>query len=131
APDKAQDVKGSLPEVSSSPAIPAVKEAATALKKEGAQAIVVLAAVGRGEAKRIADDNPDLLAILVGSSGANGDSNTKAAPPEQIGNVLIVETANHLQTVGVLDLYVRGEAPKDGLVQFADGTGIDRMQKRE
>ncbi|HVJ89615.1 MAG TPA: cytochrome c family protein, partial [Labilithrix sp.] len=90
-----------------------------------------LAAVGRGEAKRIADDNPDLLAIVVGTTGASGDSNTDAAPPEQIGDVLVVEAANHLQTVGVLDLHVRGDLPKQGLVKFADGTGIERMRRRE
>lgn len=131
APDNAEGVKGSLESVASSPAIPAVKEGVIALKKEGVRAIVVLAAVGRGEAKRIADENPELLAILVGSTGASGDSNTKAAPPEQIGDVLVVETANHLQTVGVLDLHVRGDLPKDGLVKFTDGTGIERMRKRE
>ena len=134
APDKVDPgaVKGPLAEVSSSPAIPAVKEGVAALKKQGVDAIIVLAAVGRGEAKRIADDNPELLAILVGSTGANGDSNTKAAPPEQIGNVLVIETANHLQTVGVLDLFVRPDSARpDGLLKLADGTGIERMRKRE
>jgi hypothetical protein len=129
APDKVEQGKP-LDGVTSTPAIPAVKEGVAALTKEGAQAIIVLAAVGRGEAKRIADDNPELLAIVVGSTGASGDSNTKPAPPEQIGNVLVIETANHLQTVGVLDLHLR-DAPKTGLVKFADGTGVERMRKRE
>src|SRR5262249_958095 len=48
-----------------------------------------------------------------------------------IGNVLIVETANHLQTVGVLDLFVRDDGKRDGLIHFADGTGIERMRKRQ
>jgi 2',3'-cyclic-nucleotide 2'-phosphodiesterase (5'-nucleotidase family) len=130
APDKAEHTTKPLEGVTSSAAIPAVKEAAAELTKEGAQALVVLAAVGRGEAKRIADEVPDLLAILVGSTGARGDENTKPAPPERIGDVLVVETANHLQTVGVLDLHLR-DAPKTGLVKFADGTGVARMQKRE
>lgn len=130
SPDKAEHANGTatLEGVASSPAIPAVKEAAAALRDK-VQAMIVLAAVGRGEAKRIADEVPDLLAIVVGSDGANGDENTKAAPPEQIGGVLVVETANHLQTVGVLDLYVRDA--KAGAVKFADGTGIERMRKRE
>lgn len=134
APDKVEASHGGgatgLADVMSSPPIPAVKERVLTLKNEGAQAIVVLAAVGRGEAKRIADENPELLAILVGSTGASGDANTKTAPPEQIGRVLVVETANHLQTVGVLDLYVRGDAPA-GLLELADGTGLERMRKRE
>lgn len=129
SPDKSEHAKGSLEGVESSAPIPAVKSAVEALKGEGAQAIVVLAAVGRGEAKRIADDNPDLLAILVGSNGSSGDTNTKSAPPERVGDVLIVETANHLQTVGVLDIFIR-DAPKTGLIKLADGTGIERMQKR-
>lgn len=130
APDKAEHTTQALEGVTSAPAIPAVKEAAAQLTKEGAQALIVLAAVGRGEAKRIADEVPELLAILVGSTGSRGDENTKPAPPERIGDVLVVETANHLQTVGVLDLHLR-DAPKTGLVKFADGTGVARMQKRE
>lgn len=130
APDKIDNAKGPLEGVTSTPPIPAVKESVAALKQEGAQAIVVLAAVGRGEAKRIADESPELLAILVGSTGSSGDVNTKSAPPEQVGDVLIVETANHLQTVGVLDLHLRG-TPKTGLVKFADATGVERMRKRD
>lgn len=131
APDHADRVRTPLTGVTSSPASAAVKQAVPLLKQEGAQAIIVLAAVGRGEAKRIADDNPELLAVLVGSTGASGDTNTKAAPPEQVGDVLVVETANHLQTVGVLDLYLRGAQPKGSLVKFADATGIERMRKRQ
>lgn len=131
APDKNEKAKGPLEGVTSTPAIPAVKDSVLALKNEGAQAIIVLAAVGRGEAKRIADENPELLAILVGSTGANGDENTKPAPPEQVGNVLIVETANHLQTVGVLDLHPHDIGAQKGLVKFADGTGIERIRKRD
>ncbi len=128
APDKA---KVALEGVTSSPASDAVKLAVGALKKDGAQAIVVLAAVGRGEAKRIADVNPELLAVLVGSTGGGGDANTEAPPAERIGDVLIAETGNHLQTVAVLDLYPREGAAAGGLVRFADGTGIERTRKRE
>lgn len=125
APDKA---KVALEGVTSQPPADQVHAGIEALKKEGAQAIIALAAVGRGEAKRIADVNPELLAILVGSTGGGGDANTKAPPAERIGDVLIVETANHLQTVGVLDLYVRDGK---GLAKFADATGIERTKKRE
>jgi 2',3'-cyclic-nucleotide 2'-phosphodiesterase (5'-nucleotidase family) len=136
APEKA---KAKLEGVASSDAIAAVKAAAADLKARGVHAMIVLASVGRGEAKRIADENPELLAIVVGSTGANGDKNTEAAPPEQIGDVLLVETGNHLQSVGVLDLYLRDGAKgphvpvgtgQAGQVKFADGTGIERMRKR-
>ncbi|HSO37495.1 MAG TPA: multiheme c-type cytochrome [Labilithrix sp.] len=128
APDKA---KVALEGVTSSAPGDAVKTAVEALKKDGAQAIVVIAAVGRGEAKRIADANPELLAIVVGSTGGGGDANTEAPPAERIGDVLIAETGNHLQTVAVLDLYPREGAASGGLVKFADGTGIERTRKRE
>lgn len=126
-PDKA---KAKLEGVTSTAPADAVRAGVEALKKENVDAIVLLASVGRGEAKRIADVNPELLAIVVGENGANGDANTKAPPVERVGNVLILQTANHLQTVGVLDLYVR-QKEGQGLRTFADATGIERMRKRE
>ena len=126
APDKA---KLPLEGVTSSAAPDAVKTAVAALKKDGVQAIVVLAAVGRGEAKRIADVNPELLAVVVGSTGGGGEANTTAPPAESIGDVLIVETGNHLQTVAVVDLYPREGATGAGLLKFADATGIERIRK--
>ena len=108
-------------------AIDAAKAAATEATKQGAKAIVVLAATGRGEAKRIADAMPDALAVVVGSPTSSGDANTQAAPAERVGDVLVVQAGNHLQTVGVLDLFARpGAAAK-----FADGTGVDAIRKRE
>lgn len=127
APDKA---KAPIADVASTAPADAVKLAADALKKENVDAIVLLAAVGRGEAKRIADVVPELLAIVVGETGSSGDGNTKAPPVERIGNVLVLQTANHLQTAGVLDLYLRKkEGP--GLATFADASGIERIRKRE
>jgi Cytochrome c554 and c-prime len=104
----------------------AIKAAAQAAKSQGAKILVALASVGRGEAKRIADAVPELTAILVGSTGGAGDANTQAPPPERVGTVLIAETGNHLQTVAVLDLYV-----KDGSGTFADATGLELGRKRE
>lgn len=51
----------------------------------------MLAAVGRGEAKRIADRNPGILAIVVGSSGPRKDGSPDAMPIERVGDTLIVE----------------------------------------
>jgi hypothetical protein len=102
-----------------------VKTQMAALTQEGAKVFILLAAVGRGEAKRIADSAPGLLAIVVGSAKSDGDSNTETPSGERIGNVVIAETANHLQAVGALDLFVR-----DGSYTFADATGLDAAQKR-
>jgi hypothetical protein len=99
-------------------------------KRQGAEAVIALAAVGRGEAKRIADAVPDLTAIVVGSAKSRGDSNTTAPQGEQVGSVLIVQGGNHLQSVAVLDLYVREPLEPGHLVKFADATGLDLSRKR-
>jgi len=99
-------------------------------RTQGANVLVALAAVGRGEAKRIADAVPELTAVLVGSPRATGDGNTTAPPVERVGDVLVIQSANHLQSVAVLDLYLR-EAPAAGrLVKFADATGLELARER-
>lgn len=103
----------------------AVRAASKAVRAEGANVVIVLASVGRGEAKRIADAVPDLTAIIVGDSSLRGDANTPSPPGELVGGVLIAETANHLQAVGVIDLYVRGDS-----YVFTDAGGLGNAQKR-
>jgi hypothetical protein len=100
-------------------------------KKQGANVLIALAAVGRGEAKRIADAVPELTAVLVGSPAASGEGNSTAPQGEQVGNVLIAQAANHLQSVAVLDLYVRERVTPGRLLTFADGTGLELARKRE
>jgi hypothetical protein len=109
----------------------AVRRGADEAERQGANVLVALAAVGRGEAKRIADAVPDLTVIVVGSPKADGDANTTAPQAERVGDVLIAQAANHLQSVAVLDLYVR-DAPGPGrLVKFADATGLELAERRE
>jgi hypothetical protein len=100
-------------------------------RQQGAEVLIALTAVGRGEAKRLADAVPDLTAIVVGSAKSAGDSNTTAPQGEQIGGVLIVQGGNHLQSVGVLDLFVREPLVPGQLVRFADATGLELSRKRE
>ena len=99
--------------------IASAEEQVATLKKQGARAIICLAATGRGEAKRIADAIPDLTAIVVGSTGGRGEGNTETPPEDRVGNVIIAETGNHLTTVVALDLWVRGDGA------FADLTATD------
>jgi hypothetical protein len=108
------------------PPLESVRAGVAALKQSGANVIVLLASVGRGEAKRLAELVPELTVVLVGSPGGAGEGNTEAPPPERIGDVLVIQTGNHLQTVATLDLYVR-----DGQMKFADASGIDQAQKKE
>ena len=125
SPSKAKEGKP-LADVKDGPLQEAVTLGLAELEKRGAQVTVLLASVGRGEAKRLADAFPKLLAILVGSPGGSGEANTEAPPAEQVGQVLIVETGNHLQTVGVLDLHVREKG-----FAFSDATGLENTRKRE
>lgn len=108
-----------------------VKSESAALLRKGADLVIALAATGRGEAKRIADEVPELFAVVVGQTGGQGEANTSAPPAERIGDVLVVQTANHGQSVAVIDLYVRDPKAKKGALRFADGTGIERIKKKE
>jgi len=108
-----------------------VRRGVDAAKKQGAELLVALVSVGRGEAKRIADVVPELNAIVVGAAKSNGDSNTTAPQGEQVGDVLIVQAANHLQTVAVLDVYVRDALVPGTVLKVADATGLELARKRE
>jgi hypothetical protein len=142
ATEVVRDVPGGLVKIGfvgvgqmNGPSLPNPAEAVRAgverAKDQGANVIVALAAVGRGEAKRIADAIPDLAAIVVGSAKADGDANTEAPPVERVGDVLVVQAANHLQTVAVLDLFVRDRgAAGRGTLRFADGTGLELANRR-
>jgi hypothetical protein len=118
-------VSASPPGAPEKSSIDAVKDQLAVVRKEGAKLVIALVAVGRGEAKRIADAVPELTAVVAGSSGAEGDANTESPPGERIGNVIVAQTGNHLTTVAVLDLFVR-----DGSFTFADASGLDDARKR-
>jgi hypothetical protein len=109
----------------------AVKRGVADAKAHGAEVLVALAAVGRGEAKRLADTVPELTAVVVGAPKAAGEANTTAPQGEQVGNVLVVQAANHLQSVALLDLYVREPLVPGTIVKFADATGLELSRKRE
>lgn len=105
--------------------VPSVRAQVAALKKDGAQIIVALAATGRGEAKRLADAIPELSVVVVGSASSYGDGNTETPPPERLGNVIVAEAGNHLTTAVVLDFHVH-----DGSFEFADASGLERGRQK-
>ncbi len=109
----------------------AVARGVDAAKRQGANVLVALASVGRGEAKRIADAVPELTAVVVGSAKSNGEGNTNAPQPERVGDVLVVQTGNHLQSVAVLDFYVRDSPTPGHVLKFTDGTGLELARKRD
>jgi 2',3'-cyclic-nucleotide 2'-phosphodiesterase (5'-nucleotidase family) len=109
----------------------AVRRGVDEAKRQGANVLVALVAAGRGEAKRIADAVPELTAVVVGSPKADGDANTTAPQGERIGEVLVAQGANHLQSVAVLDLYVRETVEPRRLLKLADATGLELAERRE
>jgi len=84
---------------------------------------VALIAAPRGEALRIVErlgrgPRPLQVAIL-GKPYDQGENNDVPISAEVIENTLVVQAPNHLQSIAVIDLYVR-----DGTGHFADGTGL-------
>ena len=101
-----------------------VKREVDGLKEQGAELLVVLAAAQRGAALRIADAIPDLNVLVVGKTSSEGHGNTAQPPAEMIGSTLVVETANHAQTVSLVDVYLRGEPTT--LLELADAGGVKK-----
>jgi hypothetical protein len=105
-------------------AAPALVQAVAEAKAQGAKMVIALAALPRGEALRLAEKAPDLSALIVGKPADAGEANDAPSAPVLIGNVLVVQTSNHLQTVGVLDFFVQGDDFK-----FQDATGIANAEE--
>lgn len=123
-----KDRWGKYPEgVAATPALEAMKAGIADAKKQGARVLVGLAALPRGEAMRLADNAPELHVLVVGKPNEAGEGNDAPKAPVLAGSTLVVETANHLQTVGVVDLFVRG--PSDAPLVFADAGGVAKADE--
>ncbi len=110
-------------------ALAAMEAGLAEVKRQGATVLIGLAALPRGEALRLADRLPELHVLVVGKPLEAGDANDAPRAPVLAGSTLVVEAANHLQTVGVIDLFVRpGSSPTQPLV-FADAGGIARADE--
>ncbi|MFT3766329.1 MAG: multiheme c-type cytochrome [Minicystis sp.] len=122
------DRSGGYPEgLKPTPAVDAMKAGLAAVKQQGARVFVGLAAMSRGEALRLADNVPELHVLVVGKPVEAGEGNDAPKAPVLAGNTLVVETANHLQTVGVVDLHVRDAGP--GPLVFADAGGVSKADE--
>lgn len=119
-----KDRTGKLPDGvrEDEPPIEAMKKGLLVVKREGARIFVGLAAMPRGDAKRLADAIPELHVLVLGKPLEGGDANDGQKAPELAGSTLIVESSNHLQTVGVVDLFVR--EPDGAPLVFADAGGV-------
>jgi hypothetical protein len=108
--------------------VEAMRAGLAAVKQQGARVLVGLAALPRGEALRLADEVPELHVLVVGKPFEAGDGNDAPKAPILAGSTLVVESANHLQTVGVIDLHVRDAGGRGPLV-FADAGGVARAEE--
>ncbi|MET0793676.1 MAG: multiheme c-type cytochrome, partial [Polyangiaceae bacterium] len=119
--------EGKLPSgVNGLDALGELKKAKLALDAQGAKVRVLLTAMPRGDALRLIDQVPGFQVLVVGKSFDQGESNDPPTPPEVVGTTLVVEAPNHLQALGVVDLFVR-----DDKFEFADGSNTAAAAERE
>jgi 2',3'-cyclic-nucleotide 2'-phosphodiesterase (5'-nucleotidase family) len=111
------------------PAAQAARKAVDELIKQGARVLVGVASLPRGDALRIADEIPEISVLVLGKPAEAGDLNDAPKPPVLLGQTLVVETSNHLQTVGVVDLYVSRDEKKEGLIAFKDAGGVAKAEE--
>jgi len=124
-----KDRAGKYPDdVKANAALEAMKAGIAEVKKQGAVIFIGLAALPRGEALRLADNVPELHVLVVGKPVEAGDVNDASKAPVLAGNTLVIETANHLQTVGVIDLFVLPRKEGAPLV-FADAGGVSKAEQ--
>jgi hypothetical protein len=116
-----------LPGVTAKPPAEALQAGIAEAKKQGARVLVALAALPRGEALRLLDQFPDLHVMVIGKPVEVGEANDAPKSPMRIGHTLVVETSNHVQTVAVVDLHVRGQ--DEGPLVFADAGGVERGEE--
>jgi len=95
------------------------------LTSQGARILVAVVSMPRGEALRLAEAVPSFHVMLIGKSIDRGEVNDPPTPPLRVGQTLVVEAPNHLQSVAVVDLFVKG-----GSYSFADGSGIEIEERR-
>jgi len=103
-----------------------LKKAKVTLDDQGARLRILLTAMPRGDALRLIDQVPGFQVLVIGKPFDQGESNDRPTPPEVVGSTLVVEAPNHLQAMGVVDLFVR-----DDRYEFADGSNTAAAAERE
>ena len=110
--------QSSLPAgVSALDSLSELKKAKAALDSQGARLRILLTAMPRGDALRLIDRVPGFQVLVIGKPFDQGESNDPPTPPEVVAGTLVVEAPNHLQALGVVDLFVQ-----DDKFEFADGS---------
>lgn len=125
-----KDKVGRTPDgVKIKPIAETAKAAIDDLTRQGARILIGILAVPRGDALRLADNFPEISVLVLGKPAEAGDTNDAPKPPVLLGNTLVVETSNHLQTVAVVDLFVvPGSDKKDAKITFQDAGGVAKAE---
>lgn len=105
--------------------VAALEQAQKSLREQGATILVALVSAQRGQALRLAEKVGGFHVMVVGKPLDRGEGNDAPTPAVSIGDTLVVQGPNHLQSLAVVDLFVRG-----GEVGFRDGTGIELQEKK-
>ncbi len=108
------------------PMVDSLERALSELERRGAALRIALVAAPRGEALRLAERVPGFHIFVVGKPADSGEGNDAPSPPVVVGKTLVVQGPNHLQGLGVVDLFVRGDS-----FDFADATGLERQEQRD
>jgi hypothetical protein len=123
-----RDRTGSYPQgIQALPAADAMRAALSDLKQRGARVLIGVAAMPRGEALRLADALPELHVLVIGKPTEAGEGNDGPKSPILAGSTLVVETPNHLQSVAMVDLYVRSAGSE--ALTFADAGGVAKAEQ--
>jgi hypothetical protein len=115
---------GPVPDVTVEDLEAALAREQVALRVAGAEILVALVTAERGEALRLAERVPGFDVVIVGKPYDQGEGNDAPTPAVLVGDSLVVQSPNHLQAVGVVDLFVRGG------FDFADGSGVAQVERR-
>jgi hypothetical protein len=107
------------------PAAAALQAGHAELTRAGAEIFVALVAAHRGAALRLAESTRGFQVVVVGKGFDQGEANDEPFGPSVVGDALVVQAPNHLQGIGVVDLYVR-----EGSFRFADGSGLELSEER-
>ncbi len=110
------------------PAKDALKREIAKVTAEGARVLVAAASINRGEALRLAEEVPELHVLLIGKPVQKGDGNDRLKPATLVGTTLVIEPSNHLQTVAMVDLFLRADDTSKPLV-LSDAGGVARAEE--
>jgi len=121
--------QGAAVKLDVAPAKEALAKEVAAVRAGGARLVVALVALPRGEALRLVEEIPEIDVLVIGKPSEKGDGNDQPKPATMIGNTVVVETSNHLQTFGVIDVFVREAEGATGRVKLSDGGGVARAEQ--